>query len=147
MRGSPNFERMPVKTNEADPRDGTMAKVVGLVALVFIVALVVMLCVSEAGCSTVTPDKVESHEASYDGNAQNSGVISSNANGYVVTAHFRDRYNELVGTYGRDFKPALVKDAGMLNFSDGTFLIDKQHMVQFLEMNAWLRAGLKPANP
>lgn len=100
-----------------------------------------------SACSTVTPSAVKSQEASYDQNQQNSGVISQNANGYVVTSHFHDRWMALVKTYGRDYKPAIDAKAGWLDLGDGTWLVDKQRMVAFLEMNGWLRAGLKPSNP
>lgn len=100
------------------------------------------------GCtSTVTPGIVESHQASYDGNAQNSGVISSDAQGFLVTPHFHDRWTALVRTYGRDFKPAINLDDGWTDNRDGTWRVDKQRMVFFIEMNGWLRSGLKPVNP
>lgn len=112
--------------------------------------LALILCLALAGCtSTVTPDRVTSSVASFDGNEQNSGIISGNANGYVVTAHFRDRYNALVATYGRDFSPPIEPDAGIVEIESrkSLYLIDRQHLAQFLEMNAWHRAGLKPKNP
>jgi hypothetical protein len=108
-----------------------------------------ILCAGLAlsGCaSTVSPDRISADAASYDGNAQNSGIISANALGYVVTAHFRDRHNALVALFGRDFSPPLTPDAGLTEITSDRWLIDRQHLSQFLEMNAWNRAGLKPKN-
>jgi hypothetical protein len=96
--------------------------------------------------STVSPDSISAAAASYDRNKQNSGIISANALGYVVTSHFRNRHNALVATYGRDFSPPLTPDAGFTEITSSRWLIDRQHLSQFLEMNAWHRAGLKPKN-
>ena len=106
-----------------------------------------ILCVGLAlsGCAgTVSPDRISAAAASYDGNAQTSGIISVNPLGYVVTAHFRDRYNALAALFGRDFAPPLTPDAGLTPITADRWLIDRQHLAQFLEMNAWHRAGLKP---
>ena len=108
-----------------------------------------ILCVSLAlsGCAgTVTPDRISAAAASYDGNEQNSGIISVNQLGYVVTGHFRDRHNALVALFGRDFLPPLTPDAGLTEITSDRWLIDRQHLSQFLEMNAWNRAGLRPKN-
>lgn len=101
-----------------------------------------------AACSsTVTPATVPSHQASFDGNEQTSGILSRSPAGYVVTPHFRARYDALVELYGRDFKPAVTAGAGFVRDGSGNWIVDRQHMAYFLEMNAWRRAGLHPANP
>ena len=115
------------------------------VALWFVL-LVAIFAYCAVGCSTVVPDRVESREASFDGNDQNSGVIASTPAGFVVTAHFRERYNALIATYGGDFAPPLTPDAGLAPLGDGRWRITKQHMVQFLTMNAWRKARLEPVN-
>jgi hypothetical protein len=111
------------------------------------VLLSVIFWLSLAGCAnTVTPDRIAAGAPSWDGNEQTSGVLSLNPNGFVVTDHFRFRYNGLIATYGRDFTPPLKADAGIIAMTSGRWLIDRQHLSQFLEMNAWHRAGLKPQN-
>jgi hypothetical protein len=46
-----------------------------------------------SGCFvTVAPKPVVSHYASFDENVANSGIISSDANGFVVTQHFITRH-------------------------------------------------------
>ena len=106
-----------------------------------------IFCLALSSCGTVAPDRVTSAAASFDGNEQNSGIISANANGYVVTNHFRDRYNALVSTYGRDFTVPIKPDSGLHRITDETWLIDRQHLVQFLEMQAWARAKSAPTHP
>ncbi len=97
------------------------------------------------GCAgTVTPKVVTSTQASFDGNEQNSGVISVQPNGYVVTAHFRDRYNALIADYGTAFTPPLSHDAGIARLTDYTWLIDREHMIKMIEMNTWRKSGRKP---
>ena len=109
-----------------------------------ILALVLALA---SGCAnTVAPERVNATAPSFDGNEQTSGVISINPNGAVVTDHFRFRYNALVSTYGKDFTPPLKADAGIIVITKGRWLIDRQHLAQFLEMNAWHRAGLNSKN-
>ena len=109
-------------------------------------ALALLLGLALAGCGTVIPTTVQSSAASFDGNDQNSGIISANANGYVVTSHFRDRYNALASIYGRDFSVPLVPDAGLMQIDAWHWLIDRQHLSQFLEMQSWQRAGISPKN-
>ena len=111
-----------------------------------LIILAVVLALASGCSNTVTPDRVTSAAPSFDGNEQTSGVLSINPNGAVVTDHFRFRYNALVSTYGRDFTPPLKADAGLTAMTAGRWLIDRQHLSQFLEMNAWHRAGLKPKN-
>jgi hypothetical protein len=111
-------------------------------------AWLVMVCVVFlllSGCaSTVTPERVDAAYASFDGAQQNSGVITSTPTGYVVTAHFRERYNALIATYAGEFNPPLKPDAGIAPIGEDRWLIDKQHMVYFLTMNALRRARLEP---
>lgn len=108
--------------------------------------LVVVLALASGCANTVAPDRIAAGVPSFDGNEQTSGVLSINPNGAVVTDHFRYRYNGLVKTYGRDFTPPLKADAGIIAITKGRWLIDRQHLSQFLEMNAWHRASLKPKN-
>jgi hypothetical protein len=101
-----------------------------------------------SGCaSPVVPDPVYAREASFDGNDQTSGVLVSTPSGFVVTENFRRRYNALIATYGGDFNPILKPDQNIAPIGDDRWLISKQGMIDFLEMNTWRKAGLKPRNP
>ena len=110
--------------------------------LVLVAALGLWLVV---GCGhTVTPDPVTSSQASFDGNVQNSGIVMSTPSGFVVTSHFRERYNAMIAKYGGDFAPPLKPDSGIAPIGEDRWMISKQAMVCFLEMNAWRKAGLEP---
>ena len=99
------------------------------------------------GCnSTIVPGPVHAEQASFDGNEQNSGIGSSSPAGFVVTDHFRARYNGLIATYGRDFSPPLKPDDGAAPLGEGRWLVTKQAMVNFLTMNQWRKAKLEPKN-
>lgn len=109
--------------------------------------LSVAILFAVSACSTtVTPDRVESKEASFDGNEQNSGIIGpAEGGGFLVTPHFRSRYNALIDAYGEDFAPALREDAGLVRTPAG-WRIDRQHMIYFLTMNQWRKARLAPVS-
>lgn len=129
----------------ADDQPSNAEKVLRALLVVIWLALAVWIL---TGCTlTVHPDRVETTEASYDGNVQNSGIVMSTENGFLVTDHFRDRYNALIETYGRDFAPPLKKDAGMSRVGEDRWLLTKQRWVDFDLMNSWRKAGLKPTNP
>ena len=120
----------------------------GLGALLIVILFAAVLAYCATGCSTVVPRALDtSRQPSFDGNEQNSGVIASTPSGFVVTAHFRERYNALIAVYGADYLPALKPDAGLTEITGGRWLIDRQHMTKFLEMNAWRRAALAPVKP
>lgn len=112
------------------------------VTIALIAAIIVLGFVT--ACTTVVPKPVDTDVASFDGNDQNSGIIRATSAGYVVTPHFRDRYNALVAVYGKDFTVPLKRDAGLAKLSPTEWLIDRQHLVQFLDMAAWQRSGLPP---
>lgn len=115
------------------------AAFIGLVALISVL--------TTTGCvGTVVPAPVESAQASFDGSEQNSGVIMSVPSGFVVTSHFRERYNALIAIYGGDFKPPLKPDSQVAPIGEDRWLLGKQGMSDMLLMNAWQKAGLKPKN-
>jgi hypothetical protein len=88
-----------------------------------------------AGC-TVTPDQVHPQVASFDGDAQNSGVIAAMPGGeWSVTAHWRDRFNALSVTYGTNFIPRITADAGITPSTNGTFIATSQAVANFGKMN------------
>jgi hypothetical protein len=123
-------------------------KIFSWLGLMVEVALLVFILTHLTACTTVTPERVTAAAASYDGNAQTSGFIAAApGGGYVVTPHLRERYNDLIAYYGRDFRPALAKDDGITPAGDGrNYVLDREHAVKFLEMNQWAKAGLVPVN-
>jgi len=108
-------------------------------------ALLILL----TSCGTVIPKPVQANVASYDGGAQNSGLICMTTNstgevtGAVITPHARDRYNALVTLYSTNFFPRLEIDAGITP-APPNFRIDAEHLVDFMRMNRWHKAAAPP---
>lgn len=134
----------PVCVRDRRLRFARLLRGASVACTVAIAVLLVGVAVLSAGCGTVTPPPVASESASYDGNEQTSGIISVTPAGVLVTDRFRARYNALVATYGRDFAVPLRVDEGLISVEPNRWLIDRGHFTQFLEMNAWRRAGLAP---
>lgn len=120
-----------------DHRDARSAAITWILLFAMVLWLMV-------GCaSTVKQERVAGEVASFDGSEQNSGVIRSLPTGFLVTPHFRDRYNALIGVYGTLFRPPLVPNEGILPMTQDTWVIDREHMVKFLTMNQWARMARK----
>jgi hypothetical protein len=105
------------------------------------VLCVTIVCLA-ACASTVTPQRVEPGQASYDDGSQNSGVLSAVVDadgvttGWVVTARARDRYNALVERYGASmWSPPIGRDYGVKPRSDGSFLLTNEAMAKFVAMS------------
>jgi hypothetical protein len=91
--------------------------------------------------STVTPKNTVAKKIAYDGNVQNAGVIGFATNGVIVTPGFRQRYNSLALAYGPRFNPQVLPDSGLQPFTNGTYLIDNEHMVDDAIMQTWKNSG------
>jgi hypothetical protein len=123
-------------------RRGSSAGLLGLALI--LVSLSMLLFALLSGCaSTTTPETHAPQQASWDGNEQNSGIIRYTPDGFLVTASFHDRYNELVAAYGKTYKPALQQDSGMRPAPDGLWLIDAEHLQRFVEMNLKRKSGIQ----
>lgn len=97
-----------------------------------------------AGCAgTVAPKVVSSSQASWDGTNQNSGSVDwAPGKRLIITAHARDRYNALIGTYGNRFKPALKPDQDVEPSGTGnTFLLAPGGIEHFAAMLRWDKQG------
>lgn len=112
---------------------------------------VLILALFLAGCAhdTIRPTAPVSQTASYDSSVADSGIISMEADGFLVTAHFRDRYNAMVELYGNEpeFIPALTKDRGLTpsnRSGRGEYLCNGEAMSRFVQMNRWRKMGRKP---
>ena len=112
------------------------------------------------GCATITPDKIQDSNASYDAstpsqyNQDNGGIIALLENGAVITSQAKDRYNKLIEMYKVKFKKEkaieLVENAGITPYRDrygnDLFLIDNEHLVYFGVMNSWLKEKVPADN-
>lgn len=95
------------------------------------------------GC-TVTPRVIKAREISFDGNAQNSGLIAFAPDGSgIITSNAWVRYNALILRYGTNFAPSLATNAGVTVTSSNAFLLDAEHLIKFGTMNHWRRNNLR----
>ncbi len=108
-------------------------------ALVIVTAL--SLIGLSNGCLTVTPRIVRDKTPSSDSGEWNSGFRGwyvTNGQTFAVMSPFaHDRYNALIGLYGKEYLKPLTTNDGTTPFTNGTFLIDDTHNVKFGEMNVW----------
>lgn len=98
------------------------------------------------GCSTMesnpTPVSIEDETPSFDNGDRNSGILAFEGGHYIVTPHFRQRYNHMITLYSDRFSPPLKKDDGVGPGPGSSFIVSPQYMVYFLDMNQWRKAGL-----
>ena len=109
-----------------------------------LLVLVLMLAIVTA-CSTIVPEPIAATGPSYDGNDLNSGVVAAHSDGFVVTEGFLHRYELLVGKFGNRFVPELETKDGIQIKDIGVILIDREHMVKFIQMNTWNKSENKIA--
>lgn len=101
---------------------------------------------------SVVPRPIVSHEASFDGNAQNSGIVNVDEHGFIVTSHWLDRYDAMLAVFGTHFSPAIkpgdrigVEALPTLQPSiPKTFRVTSEVMVRFTRMNQWRKAEQGP---
>jgi hypothetical protein len=94
------------------------------------------------GCtSTITPTPVTAARASYDGDAQTSGVLAVTPEGVIVTPRWRERYNLAIARFGKSWTPALAADHGVVARTDGTYLVSREAMEKAIVMFSWIRMG------
>lgn len=104
-----------------------------LVAAGAIAAAVVCL----TGCTgTVVPKIAEPEYASWDGTAQNSGILSLGKDGTArVTQGVRDRFDFLVASgKGTVTAPPLKLDDGLTKNADGSWTMTAQSLTGYIEM-------------
>ncbi len=96
-----------------------------------------------SGC-TVVPKAAVDKVPSFDGNEQNSGFIGYAPDGQgILTFHKFQEYNGLISNYGDKFTPPIQTNDGITPTGTNTFLIDKEHLVDFGMMNRWKKNGVK----
>ena len=105
----------------------------------------VILALSIGGCATVTPPVTPSAQTP----VGNGGILSGVKGGpFRLTGDEHARYNALVAIWGTKggFLPPLVPNAGISAISpqDGSCLIDGEHMVDLVLMQAYQDGRAKP---
>ncbi len=131
-----------------------------LLSKIFSVALLsniplLLACTSDK--AVVRPTPQQDQQASFDGDAQDSGLIEMSNGTALVSAHFVERYNAMVGVYGAEpeFMPALKQDEGVMPAPPAhsarhptrgpLFLMTSRALVNFIKMNQWRKMGRVPA--
>jgi hypothetical protein len=110
-------------------------------------------------CSTVTPNKVQSHSFAPDASTPvqyerfNNGFIGYTAKGDgIITPHKRDEYNNLIGQYRLRVKTELGRviavDDGIQPYKDAAnndlFTIDAERLRIFMVLVQWKRDKVEP---
>ncbi len=132
---------MKSAANKLNRSGDLLAFITGL-ALAFII-------VTAGGCtSTVTPPTPKASQPSFDGTNADSGVIAfvttahGEVIGQIVRPHWRERYNDLIPTYGKLFHPPLALDAGLTPYTNGTWFVEAEASVHMTVMNTAKKKGL-----
>lgn len=130
-----------------------MKKLLMICASLLVSSLVLPSCIST---KTVIPEVIQDTKPSFDGNKQDSGLISVSESGAIVTQKFIERYDAMIGIYGDelDFLPPLKPGEGVSeapkeeqekNSSRGqVYLMSREALVNFIKMNQWRKAGREP---
>jgi hypothetical protein len=123
---------------------------------IFAVWLAISVCVTSCATKTVIPAVVENTQPSFDGNKQDSGLISISIAGAIVTEGFVARYEALIATYGSEpeFLPPVTARQGIsdappadqeANRDRGrVYLMTNQALANFIKMNQWKKMGRVP---
>lgn len=126
------------------------------IALTIRITITITIGIVMTGCTTtVIPDHVKPAAASFDGNAQDSGVVVQLQDGSaLVSVHWVERYNAMVTQYGACFQPPLkpldaAQQAAVIAVGDASrpaCAVTAQVLTDFLTMNRW-RKEKQPGCP
>jgi hypothetical protein len=110
----------------------------------FLFAAFAVVAITLAGCvHTELPDVARAVTPSLDGNVANSGLLSLDEGGGIITANARERYNGLIALYGAAFVPPLTVNAGLTTATNG-WRMDREHLADFAMMNRWHKNNRPP---
>lgn len=124
---------------------------------IFAIFLLSSLCSCSSHPEVVRPEPQTDKHASFDGDAQDSGLIEMSNGVALVSAHFVERYNAMIQAYGAEaeFMPALKENEGIAPASAeqqachptrGPLSLMSAHaLVNFIKMNQWRKMGRVPA--
>jgi hypothetical protein len=103
-------------------------------------------------CSTTVPAPIHAEVIAYDGNVQNAGIVSIDANGAVITPTKRAYHNSLIAIYGDArwtkgglpvFPVPLVRDYGITQ-EGANFRITADALAKHTVMHQWFKIGRTP---
>lgn len=86
-------------------------------------------------CKTFIPNPIIDNQPSWDGNSQNSGIVSYvEGVGFLISEQAANRYIYLSQEMGKIFNPPLKKGEGLAIHNDKYYL-SNEYMVKFAIMN------------
>lgn len=105
-------------------------------------AILVVLLHLLSGC-TIYPRQVVYGTVSYVNNVRDSGMKGRDGvTGLeIVDGQIKDRYDAMLAIYGSKYAPVPKADVGFTAFTNGTYLLDNQHLHIYLQMCVWKRSG------
>jgi hypothetical protein len=102
----------------------------------------------EQKIETVAPAPIVSTQASFDGNAQNSGYLGYNEHGFLVTPGYLQRYDALLETYGSRLTPKRAPgDREGISEEPPNYRITGEVRMRFWRMNQWRKAEQGKVQP
>jgi hypothetical protein len=106
----------------------------------FVLVLAIFLSACTVREQTVVPSRIVSTQASFDGNQQDSGIKTADAQGFVVSANWIARYDAMLVEFGGRFSPAVKAGdrAGILIGPE--IVVTAEVMSRFIRMNQWRKA-------
>jgi hypothetical protein len=124
---------------------------------IFAIFLLSSLCSCSSHPEVIRPQPQVDEQASFDGDAQDSGLVEMSNGVALVSAHFVERYNAMIQVYGTEaeFMPALKEGDGVTPASaeqlarhptrGSLSLMSARALVNFIKMNQWRKMGRVPA--
>ena len=86
--------------------------------------------------SAVAPKAPVAAAPSWDGNEQNSGIISADANGFVCTPHFLNRWDAMLANFGAKLSPARkIGDRDGITEEGTNYRFTAEAMSRFVQLN------------
>lgn len=94
----------------------------------------IWLPILDTGCGTIAPKVEDTTSASFDGNVQNSGIISMDENGAIISSSARERYNAYIVLCGAETIPPTKVDFGITDLKDGTCRLTMEGLQRWYDM-------------
>ena len=110
--------------------------------LSFLIILLVALTFVNGCTKTIIPNNIVTNQAGFSGNEASGGFVGFAPDGQgIITERSKLKYNSLIELYGDNFLPPIEKDFGITSNTNGTFLITKEALSNYMLMNQWYKNG------
>jgi len=108
-----------------------------------------LLCLALAACGTVTPDAPIANEIGFGADGiQDAGVkgqvvdVRTGVHEILISESDREKFNDYVVIYGKQFTPALTRDIGLTPYK-GEYAVRNDIMADFVILNDYAK-GFQP---